>query len=261
MRFIGVDLAWTPNGGTGLCSVSDGRVDGSTRLISDDDMLEWLEERTREDVLVAIDAPLIVRNVAGRRPVEKIISRCFGSRHASAHSSNLSLASFRNGVRGEWLASALRLDIEPEFPPRTPVRRAIEVYPHTALVGLFDLPTTLKYKGKAGRTLAVRLSEFARLLALLESLRGWDPALQVSALPRWNELKAAVALPATAASLARIEDEVDAYVCAYTAFYYWWHGTAKSHVVGDTATGYIVTPVTRELDQCLDRVSAELAAL
>jgi len=37
-----------------------------------------------------------------------------------------------------------------------PLRRAIEVDPHTVIVALFDLASTFKYKAKPGRALASR---------------------------------------------------------------------------------------------------------
>jgi predicted RNase H-like nuclease len=108
--FVGVDLAWTPSGGTGLCLIRDGRAVESTRVSSDHEILAWLEPRVVGDALVAIDAPLIVRNLTGRRPCDQLISHCFG---ASTHSANLGLDSFRNGVRGERIAAALRLNPDP----------------------------------------------------------------------------------------------------------------------------------------------------
>lgn len=95
--------------------------------------------------------------------------------HASAHSANLGLPSFSEGVRGEWLAAALGLDTDPLFPPKLPVRRAIEVYPHTAIVALFGLATTLKYKAKPGQTLATRATALAELMQHLQELRDADP--------------------------------------------------------------------------------------
>src|SRR5919106_2264014 len=257
MRFIGVDLAWTGRGGTGLCVIEGGRVEASTRVQSDEELLNWLRPLVEEDVLVAIDAPLIVRNRTGRRRAERLISRCFGAYHASAHSANLGLPSFREGVRGEWLAAALDLDVDPTFPPRVPVRRAVEVYPHTAIVALFGLASTLKYKAKPGRTLQSRAAALNELLDHLEALRTADPPLEVRAVPRWVELRAAVADPGTGAELARAEDEIDAYVCAYTALYYWTHGTTRCRVAGDATDGYILTPVTPELAACLDLVTSE----
>jgi predicted RNase H-like nuclease len=260
MQFVGVDLAWTQSGGTGLCLVEDGRVLASTRLVSDADVAAWLTPYLEDDAVVAIDAPLIVRNLTGRRPAEQLISRCFGAYHASAHSANLSLPSFRHGVRGEQLAVALDLDVDPVFRPRTRLRRAIEVYPHTAIVALFELPTTLKYKRKKGRTVESRAAELGRLLLLLESLRDFDPPLDVAASPRWPAIRGSVANAATPVELDRLEDEIDAYVCAYTALYYWSHGTERCRIAGDIETGYIVTPVTAAVRECLDRLSAGLSA-
>jgi predicted RNase H-like nuclease len=159
MEFIGVDLAWTQSGRTGLCHVRNGRVEESFTTRVDSDLLGWLQDRCQENALLAIDAPLIVRNTTGRRRCEQLISQCFGAQHASTHPANLTLPAFRNGVRGEWLARALGVDIDPLFDPGVPVRRAVEVYPHTAIVALFDLATTLKYKSKPGRDLASRSRE------------------------------------------------------------------------------------------------------
>ena len=259
MRFVGVDLAWTARGGTGLCTIEENAVQASDRLGTDEELLRWLRPLVQGDVLVAIDAPLIVRNLTGRRPAEQLISRCFGGYHASAHSANLGLPSFRNGVRGEWLAATLDLDVDPAFPPRVPVRRAVEVYPHTAIVALFGLASTLKYKAKPGRTLQSRTAALDELLDHLESLRTSDPPLEVRTSPRWAGLRGTVRAPGTGAQLARAEDEIDAYVCAYTALYYWTHGTTRCRVAGDARDGYILTPVTAELAACLDRVSTEPA--
>ncbi|MEN3341672.1 MAG: hypothetical protein V7644_1076 [Actinomycetota bacterium] len=257
MRFIGVDLAWARRAGSGLCLVEDGEVRASGRVGGDAELLDWLQPLVAGDVLVAIDAPLIVRKPTGRRPAEEAISRCFGAYHAGAHSSNMGLPSFWGGVRGQWLAQALGLDVDPVFPSGVPVRRAIEVYPHTAIVALLGLTSTLKYKAKPGRSLASRSLALAELLRHLESLRQADPPLDVAAAARWRELGETVRSPGSGAELARAEDEIDAYVCASIALYYWRHGSARCRVAGDLEQGYIITPVTPELGACADRVAAE----
>jgi predicted RNase H-like nuclease len=45
------------------------------------------------------------------------------------------------------------------------------------------------------------------------------------------------------AELDRVEDELDAFVCAYIGLYHAVHGVPRSVVVGDISTGYIVVPV------------------
>jgi predicted RNase H-like nuclease len=65
-------------------------------------------------------------------------------------------------------------------------------------------------------------------------------------------LQTGIAAAPSGAELDRLEDELDAYVCAYVAVYYWTHGSARCRVVGDAESGYIVTPVTEEIARCLD---------
>jgi hypothetical protein len=117
-------------------------------------------------------------------------------------------------VRGRRIARELGLSIDPSFETGSGVRRAIEVYPHPAIVALFALPLTLKHKAKSGRATAGRCAAFAQLLAHLEGLADASPPLDVTASPRWRDLRLAVAEPATGAALDRAEDEIDAYVCA-----------------------------------------------
>lgn len=167
------------NGGTGLCFVEDNKVIESGFARTDEDIVERLRSVTSEPCLVAIDAPLVIPNKTGRRECERAISHCFGKHHAGAHSSNLGMSAFANGSRGARLCSQLSLEMDPEITPLVPTRRAIEVYPHPALVALFALPLTLKYKAKRGRSVNQRLAAFEVLCDLLESLRDATPRLQV----------------------------------------------------------------------------------
>ena len=201
-----------------------------------------------------------MRNQTGRRPCDTLISRCFGRYHAGAHSANLGLPSFRNGVRGERLAAALALGIDPEFDTRRPVRRAIEVYPHPAIVALFELPQTLKYKDKPGRTLESRKKALSELLDHLESLRRRDPPLDVTTAPKWYDLRDCVESATAPTLLSRVEDEIDSIVCAYVGLYFWAHGTTRCRVAGNVASGYIVTPVSPTQGQCLDTLTASMEA-
>lgn len=67
---MGVDLAWTQNGGTGLCLVEDGRVLASIRLVTDAEVTAWLTPYVEDDVVVAIDAPAV-----GAGAVRRLVSR------------------------------------------------------------------------------------------------------------------------------------------------------------------------------------------
>lgn len=245
MRFIGLDLAWGPRARTGLCLVEGGGVRESASLRTDEEITSWLHARLNEECLVAVDAPLVVPNETGRRPCETLITRWFGGRHAGAHSSNRTLPAFVDGGRAMRLAKSLDLSVDPLFEPRAPVRRMIEVYPHPALVVLFALARSIKYKAKRGRDLEARRYAFDQLFDLLESLREADPPLEVAGgNDRWSALRAVVAETGRQVDLDRAEDEIDAYVCAYTALHYWTQGPERNVVAGNLLDGYIVTPST-----------------
>jgi len=242
MNVIGVDLAWS-TGGTGLCAVRDAQVISSTRVRSDDEIIGWLKPHVAGECLVAVDAPLIVVNETGRRPCERAVSKVFGRYHASAHSSNLSRPGFADGARAGRLALQLGLDIDPSWETGAHLRRIIEVYPHPALVTLFDLPLTLKYKAKKGRVPTSRHPAFEQFIRYLESLTAADPPLDVATSQRWLELVQSATTSESGAELDRVEDELDAYLCAYIGLYYLRHGSNRCWVAGDSETGYVVIPV------------------
>ena len=140
--------------------------------------------------------------------------------------------------------------------PSQATRRGLEVYPHPALVALCGLDTTLKYKAKRGRSEESRHTAFHRLISCLEAFATCEPAVDVTASPRWSRLREIATASTAHATLDRCEDEIDAYVCAYIGLYYWTHGLERCRIVGSLAEGYIVTPVTKAQGKCLDLASA-----
>jgi len=91
MRVIGVDLAWGPRGRTGLCAAEAGRALDSATVRTDDEIDAWIGRwGTRDrDVIVAIDAPLIVPNAAGRRPCERVFCSAMAQRQAGVYPAHL----------------------------------------------------------------------------------------------------------------------------------------------------------------------------
>lgn len=231
---IGIDLAWGPKNRTGLAAVAaDGRLLASGSATSDDEIVEWVG--TYEDRLgvVAIDAPLVVANETGRRGCEALIHSAFGRFDASPHSTNLGKPEMQP-PRAAGIAERLRLPLDPAGPRD---RVAIEVYPHPAMVGLWQLDLILKYKHKSKYPFDFRKAEFERLLALLKR----ESSLRVAELPRWGELRSIAGAATKHGELNRIEDEVDGIVCAWLAWL-WGTADARLQVYGDVATGYIVAP-------------------
>lgn len=212
MRYIGVDLAWGQKGTTGLAVLDeDGTLLDVTSGGSDEDILGWLSPWVEGACLVAIDAPLIVNNPTGHRPCDRLIVRHFGRYQAYCHAVNTSHGSFADGSRALRIAQALELDIDPFS---SGARRAVEVYPHPAIVALFGLPRILRYKAKPGRDLDLLRSELLVLIGLLDGLSVAEVPLYAGQHSSWQRIGHAVRSATRKVELARVEDSIDAVVCA-----------------------------------------------
>jgi predicted RNase H-like nuclease len=246
MHFVGVDLAWGDRRPTGLAVLDDeGYLLHVSATTSDDAIVAALAPYVEDDCLVGIDAPLVVTNPVGNRPAEALLNKEFARFDAGAHPSNTGKPEFREQPRGARIAARLGLDLNPRSGRP---RRAIEVYPHAAMVALFRLGRTLKYKNKPGRDLEQLRSELIVLLGLLEGLASADPQLLVSPPPAdpgvatvWRALRSAVEKAGRKSELRVVEDQVDAVICAYVALFA-TRRPERTTTYGDFATGYIVTP-------------------
>ncbi|MPV36045.1 DUF429 domain-containing protein [Georgenia subflava] len=238
MHFVGIDLAWGEKAPTGLAVVdADGALVHLSAQTTDETIATALAEFPGP-CLVAIDAPLVVRNPTGNRPAEAALNKDFARFDAGAHPANTGKPEFADTPRGARLAKVLGLDINPASGRD---RRAIEVYPHPATVALFRLGRTLKYKHKPGRSLAELRDALLTLMRHIESLADADPPLKVTGHPAWQDLLARVAAAQRKSDLRRAEDQVDAVLCAYVARYAVAHPELTT-TYGDLQNGYIVTP-------------------
>lgn len=231
MHHIGIDLAWGERQPTGLAVLDeDGALVHVSAVRTDDEIAERLAPYVDGPCLVAIDAPLVVRNEAGSRPAEKALTRDFRRFEAGCHPSNLSKPEFRDGPRGARICKRLGLDMDPRSGR---ARRAIEVYPHPATIVLFGLDRTLKYKDKRGRDVELLRGELLTLMKHVESV--------VRTEETWAALRHAVETATRKSELRVVEDQVDAVVCAYVGLFA-DRFPDRTTVYGDLAEGYIVTP-------------------
>jgi predicted RNase H-like nuclease len=245
---IGIDLAWSTNNTTGAAVVAGdahaGMLVDSALLGSDAEIAAYVARHSRTNaVLVAIDAPLRVPNQNGRREAEAALGRVFGRYEASAHSANRrQLTSYNQGeVRGEALAALLEqqgLRQAPAIVAGTVARQFTEVYPHAAMVALFGLPRTLKYKARHKRSRAERLHAWQHYQQHMRDLQHAEPALH-GHLPLLEQ--DIVSLRGQA--LKHYEDRIDALLCAYIALYAFHWGMARCCTFGSLEAGYIFTPV------------------
>ena len=239
MNFVGIDLAWGERAPSGLAVLDEGgNLVRLSRGTSDEQIAEALGDYVARGCLVGIDAPLIVTNPTGNRPCEAALNHDFARFDAGTHPTNTGKPEFSAGPRGARLAKLLGLEIDPEHPAD---RRAIEVYPHAALVALFRLGRTLKYKQRTNRPFPLLHAEMLQLISLIEGLEHSQLPLHVEGSAAWSAVVAGVVGATRKGELRRAEDQLDAVVCAYVAMLAWRRPELIT-VYGDAETGRIVTP-------------------
>jgi predicted RNase H-like nuclease len=236
---LGIDAAWTKTGPSGVALVQE-TTDGWRLLAVESSYARFREQAAgiapqepargecpnvptlldacrrlsgRAPDLVAVDMPLALTPIVGRRASDLEISRTFGAAKATTHSPS--------DRRPGQLSDKLREDFSiAGFPLCTVagLRRPglMEVYPHTALLALSGDKVRLTYKASKtttywrGECLAERRGRlrkvWQRIIDLLEAeIAGVAEALPLPATEfRGRELKA-------------YEDKLDAVVCAYVA--------------------------------------------
>ena len=238
MYFVGADLARDDRRTSGLAVLDDaGRLLHVGSVHTDAEIVETLTPYTRRECLVAVNAPLVVRNATGNRPAEAALNKDFARFDAGVHPSNTSKPELAGTPRGAAVVAALGLDTNPRS---RRARRAVEVNPKPATVALFRLGRALKYRNKPGRTLESLRSALGALMTHVEGLEKAEPALDLGGTG-WEALVEAVATATTKADLRVVEDQVDAVVCAYVAMFA-VRRRADTVTYGDLETGSILTP-------------------
>jgi predicted RNase H-like nuclease/ppGpp synthetase/RelA/SpoT-type nucleotidyltranferase len=242
-HYVGLDLAWGENRPTGVAVLDEaGELLHVSTHREDEAITAAVAPYVAGECLVAIDAPLIVANATGNRPAEAALNKVFARFDAGAHPANTGKKELSGTPRAARIAAALGLEIDPAS---TSPRRAIEVYPHPATVALFGLGRTLKYKNKPGRTLDRLRSELLLLMGHLEGLDRAEVPLRVADSGAWMSLRGIAEAAERKSDLRRVEDQVDAVVCAYVGLFS-ERRPELTTVFGDGVTGYIVTPTLPE---------------
>ncbi len=234
-RIIGIDLAWGERKPDGVCALDIDGLTASVRQTSltrgDDELIAWVSRHASvHSTLLAIDAPLVCPNQTGARPVDRLTHVHFGKFHAGSHPANTSRCA--RALRVVRLLSVHGFCIGWEFSiTKKPERLMLEVYPHPAMVRLFNLKERIAYK--RGRV-AERHIQFARLQSLLRELlhrRFWGVQLDQDTDKLLN-----------CAWSKDVEDQTDAFFCALIGYWHWIHLGGKSEILGDLATGFILVP-------------------
>ncbi len=236
MKLAGIDLAWHGEKNPSALAIGS--------LVEREIKLEQLEPAifgaakiieiiaAQQDVCgVAVDAPLVIKNETGQRECEKSLSRDYGSRKASCHTSNLSLYPDALSVKLSSSLQALG------YQHLSSERWQIECYPHPTLIECFDLPERLAYKKgnvadkKAGQT------HLAKLILSLES--SGILSLRIPE-PLKFHLSESYIQSLKGRALKSNEDALDAIICLYIAGLYQIQSLGKTY--GDAEQGYMWVP-------------------
>ncbi|MDN3617390.1 DUF429 domain-containing protein [Vibrio gallaecicus] len=236
MKLAGIDLAW--HGEKNPSAIAIGTLSGSNLRLNQlepaifgiSEILEIIASQ-KEICGVAIDAPLVIKNQTGQRECEKSLSRDYGARKASCHTSNLSLYPDALSVNLSSSLSSLGLQ------HLSLKRWQIECYPHPAIIECFDLQERLAYKKGSVADKKEGQIKLANFITTLESS-------SVLSLEIPEELKVYLSEPHIKSLRGRAlksnEDALDSIICLYIAGLY--QIRVLSVTYGDIAHGYIWVP-------------------
>lgn len=236
-RFLGIDLGWygKPSGVASIELTGDRLSQRRIgRPASTAELLGWIDDESADDAcVVAVDAPLVIRNATGIRVAERELNRDFRRYDAGCHPANLArpFAGFVTEFSGALAQRGFQHDAA--MRPGSPGRFQIEVHPHAAAVRLFALDRIVKYKRGLRE---VRARELDRLRTLmmrrLPLMEPWSFRPELPSIPPRGPLKP-------------VEDQIDAVLCAFIAAHWWLGSTGRSDVYGTQRDGFIVVPKAR----------------
>ncbi|MEH2374750.1 DUF429 domain-containing protein [Nostoc sp.] len=257
MKFIGIDLGWRSQP-SGLCCLE--WIDGQLQLLDLDrkeaiaDILTWLDQTVKPDepAIIAVDAPTIIPNATGSRLADKLSHKYFGKYHAGCYPANQNLPFADRTINFGLELESRGFAHAPTIEPQKLGRYQIEVFPHPAIVNLFNLERILKYK--KGRLSDRRLELIKLYNYIVDTLPSLSPSLR--SLRLCGSLRQAAGastfpseIPTTGATLKATEDKLDSLICAYIGAYWWYWGEERNLVLGDVydglrlcTTGYIIIP-------------------
>ena len=151
-RLIGIDLAWGEKNGTGCAELGWRGDELELRRIDVmgtlEEIVAWIEPQ-RDDWVVAVDAPLVVLNQTGRRQADADVSAKYWRFEAGAYPANLNNPNLGPTSKAGRLLRALLAGggtLVDRAEDVNSGRLIFEMYPHPAMVELFALERTIKYK-------------------------------------------------------------------------------------------------------------------
>lgn len=245
MKYVGIDLAWTYKNETGICILDDeGRVVHLDACVyTNEDIVDIIKMHHDENVIIAVDAPLVVNNEGGSRGAEGEMMRekINGHRLRAFNANRNYFLKVFGEIRGETLMHMIR-DAVPGI--RIGFSREgssiVETFPTGIIAGLFPEIAPVKYKRKPKASLEETGLEMVRLLTRFNQLETREGVISELELSIDEDIM-------TGKSLKHLEDKVDAFLCAF-GMYVIHKGMAAEWTFGAVDKGFITIPVL-EIEQ------------
>lgn len=246
-RLIGIDLAWSKRNGTGCVELA---WDGDDLALSDvklcgsiDEIVEWIDPE-RRDWVVAVDAPLVVKNKTGRRDADAQVSKGYHPYQAGAYPTNLKLLG--KDHRGGQLLRALEEcdgQVVEQSADAEGSRLVFETYPHVVMVELFGLDKTIKYKKGPVDCRRAGQQQLADAVDKHLCSPEANPRLRRTPEGMLDGLLREPAPILKGRDLKSREDKLDGLICAYTAA--WLDAGRPVQGLGEVGAGVMITPSLR----------------
>lgn len=257
---FGFDSAWmdNPKSPGAICAI---RFDGTgqasfltPRLVSFAEALAFIEaERKRHAFsLVALDQPTVVPNLRGSRPVDKVAASLISYIGGGVQPANRGKAAMFGDDAPIWrFLSALSAKEDPQLARVAPDGNfLIEVFPALALpafeASFADRLSAPKYN-PANRK-KFRLEHWR---AVGHTVVNVAALLELPELAQWARQMIEIEKPRKAD-----QDKLDAAMCALIGMI-WRSGSLPAAMLGDLATGYMITPLSDTSHHRLRRAATD----
>lgn len=251
MKIVGIDLAWQNEVNTTALAIGEleGNIFQISKIHQSLSSLGAIKNTINSEHNVqgiSIDAPLVINNHSGQRTCEKELSKEYGSRWASCHTSNTKLYPNSPSVA---LSDYLLKNNFIHLGEHNSEKWQIECYPHPALIEIFGLSERLPYKkGKVSERKQgqINLSRYIRKLADSEVLK-----LTIDSSAEQYLIEESIQAN-SGSRVKKNEDALDSIMCAYIGALYAISVPQKTF--GAIEAGYIYVPKQK----CIHEASGDL---
>lgn len=242
---VGFDSAWSGRNKGSICIAEVGPF--GVRPLYDPQSVDFCEaasairtHTSEKALLLMIDQPIIVKNKTGGRPVESAVGSLVGKLRGGIQRA----CKQKNGgnLFGDhapiwaFLKSVDVIDDPMQALELKGKRVCIETYPCLAVLGLF--PEFLKNRSVAKYNPTRKTFRQSDWNLLCQKVAG---LLAEAGLDGWAERCKKMADMNKKPSKQE-QDKLDALICLLSGLVFWRHGFNASMIIGDTKTGYIVSP-------------------